>query len=128
MDFTIVSKVFYCNFGPDLLCWPAGADSFVFASTPGAANVDRITDYNVAADTIRLENAVFLGLTAGALAATAFVRNATGVAADATDRIIYRSDTGALFFDRDGTGAIAAVRFATLGTGLLLTQADFLVF
>jgi serralysin len=90
--------------------------------------VDRITDYNVAADTIRIDNAVFSGLSAGALAGSAFVRNSTGNAADASDRIIYESDTGKLYFDRDGTGSAAKVHFATLSTGLSLTQADFFVF
>ena len=114
--------------GNDTLSAGAGPDVFVFTSTLGVGNVDRITDYSVAADTVSVENAVFLGLATGVLAATAFVRNTTGAAADASDRIIYETDTGALLFDRDGTGAIAAVRFATLGTNLAVTNADFLVF
>jgi Ca2+-binding RTX toxin-like protein len=32
-----------------------------------------------------------------------------------------------LFYDADGIGGIAAVQFATLGTGLGLTASDFTV-
>ena len=46
---------------------------------------------------------------------------------DASDRIIYNSATGVLLFDADGSGAGAAVRFATLAKGLAMTSADFLV-
>jgi Ca2+-binding RTX toxin-like protein len=48
-------------------------------------------------------------------------------AADADDRIIYNSTSGALWYDGDGTGAASAVYFAQLSTGLALTEADFLV-
>jgi serralysin len=47
-------------------------------------------------------------------------------AADADDRIIYNSATGQLYFDADGAGG-AGVLFATLGTDLALTSADFIV-
>jgi Ca2+-binding RTX toxin-like protein len=35
-----------------------GNDIFAFTTALGASNVDTVADYNVAADTIRLENAV----------------------------------------------------------------------
>jgi serralysin len=76
-------------------------------------------------DTIRLENAVFTGLAAGALAPGAF--NTGAAASQADDRIIYNTATGALLFDADGSGAGAAVHFATLAGGLALTASDFLV-
>ena len=65
------------------------------------------------------------GLATGTLAASAF-RIGAG-AADASDRIIYDDDNGALFFDPDGLGGAAAVRFATLDAGLAMSNVDFLV-
>ncbi|MEQ1956852.1 calcium-binding protein [Mesorhizobium sp. CN2-181] len=114
--------------GSDELRGGSGKDFFVFSTALSAGNVDTILDYSVAADTIRLENAVFTALTAtGVLNAATFRANATGLAGDATDRIIYESDTGRLIYDADGTGEIAGVQFATLASGLGLTNADFAV-
>ena len=94
--------------GNDALSGLDGADVFVFSTTLGATNNDAITDYNVAADRIEIDNAVFAGLTAGVLAGTAFAANLTGQATTAAHRIIYESDTGALWFDRDGSGLVFA--------------------
>ena len=103
-------------------------DSFVFNTTPNATkNLDTITDFNVADDTIELENAIFaaLGTATGTLSAGAFV---IGTAAlDAASRIVYNSDTGALFYDSDGNAAGSSVQIATLETGLALTNNDFLI-
>ena len=97
--------------GNDTLTGDGGADTFVFnAALNAATNVDVITDFSVADDTIRLENAFMPGLATGVLAAGAFRVGTTAV--DASDRIIYNDDTGDLFFDQDGTGAAAKVRFA----------------
>jgi Ca2+-binding RTX toxin-like protein len=112
--------------GNDTLRGNLGNDSFVFNTAPGAANVDTIEDFSVADDNIWLENAIFTGLVAGTLAASAFQ---TGTAAaDALDRVIYNSGTGALLFDSDGTGANTAVQFATVSAGLAMTNADFFVY
>jgi Ca2+-binding RTX toxin-like protein len=113
--------------GNDELTGRAGADSFLFnAPLDAASNVDVITDFDVADDTIVLENAVFTGLNAGApLGAMQF---AIGAAAqDATDRIIYNDVTGDLLFDVDGVGGTAAVLFAEVSPGLALTNLDFLI-
>jgi Ca2+-binding RTX toxin-like protein len=93
----------------------------------GTTNVDTITDFSAVDDTIVLDDAVFTSLGMGVLSADAFILSTTGNAADASDRIIYESNTGRLFFDKDGTGAAAKVHFATIGTNLVLTNADFLV-
>lgn len=113
--------------GSDTMTGGAGADAFMFNSALGPANVDIITDYNVVADRILLENAVFGGLVAGVLGAAAFTANLAGLATDGSDRIIYETDTGFLWFDADGTGGIGRVRFADLASGLLMSAGEFAV-
>ena len=109
--------------GTNTLTGGAGTDIFRF-TTPG--HMDTITDYNVAADTIQLENAVFTALTGtGVLAAGRFRVGAQAL--DANDFIIYNDATGALLYDADGNGAGAAVQIATLGAGLGMTNADIVV-
>ena len=114
--------------GNDVLRGSEGADSFVFSTALGASNIDSITDFNSADDTIMLSSAMFSGLTAGELGAAQFQMNATGVADSADQRIVYDSNTGALYFDGDGNGAGAGVQFATLTAGLTLDQSDFFIF
>jgi Ca2+-binding RTX toxin-like protein len=112
--------------GNDILEGGRGADTFVFnAALNATTNVDIITDFSVVDDTIRLENAFMTALSTGQLSAGAFHIGAS--AADASDRIVYNSTNGALSYDADGSGAGAAVRFAELDTGLLLTSADFFI-
>ncbi|HVQ09778.1 MAG TPA: calcium-binding protein [Allosphingosinicella sp.] len=111
--------------GNDLLAGLAGADTFAFTSALGAGNVDTLFDFSAADDTIALDDAVFTGLTPGALPMGAFVTGA--VAQDLDDRIIYNQATGQLFFDADGSGAGAAVHFATLQGAPVITAADFMV-
>ncbi|MFN0194485.1 MAG: calcium-binding protein [Aestuariivirga sp.] len=112
--------------GMDSLAGGLGKDNFVFSTALGAANVDYIFDFTAADDTVRLENAVFTVLPVGYLAVAAF--HIGSAAGDASDRIVYNSATGALLYDADGNGAGAAKQFATLGTGLTLTNSDFYVF
>jgi Ca2+-binding RTX toxin-like protein len=113
--------------GNDELTGLFGQDSFLFDTTlNGATNVDVITDFNVADDTIMLDDDVFsssLGL--GNIASSEFVIGAAAL--DANDRIVYNDVTGALYYDSDGNGGTAQVQFATLSAGLALTSLDFLV-
>jgi len=110
--------------GNDILYGGNDGDTFVFNSALGGGNIDTIGDFNIAQDTINLSNTIFTAIANGTLAANAFVIGTA--AADADDRIIY-DPTGALYYDADGNGGGAAVQFATLATGLALTNADFVV-
>jgi Ca2+-binding RTX toxin-like protein len=113
--------------GRDTLTGGGGGDRFLFTNRlDPAANVDRVTDFAAGVDDLRLDDAVFAGLAPGALAADAFRIGTRAI--DASDRIVYNPETGALFFDADGTGGAAQIRFATLAPGIALTAADFLVF
>jgi serralysin len=112
--------------GRDILTGNLGQDSFIFQTALGTSNIDRITDFSVVDDTIRLDNAVFTAFGSnGAMSSSAFYAGA--VAHDSTDRILYNNSTGALSYDRDGTGSAAAIQFAELSPGLALTSQDFLI-
>jgi Ca2+-binding RTX toxin-like protein len=113
--------------GVDILIGSNGADTFNFTTAlTGPSNVDQLPDFTVGADKIALDDAIFTGLTPGALPAGAFALGDS--AQDADDRIVYNYVTGALYFDPDGTGAAPQVQFATLHENLLtLSASDFVV-
>jgi Ca2+-binding RTX toxin-like protein len=105
--------------GNDTLNGGAGADVFQFNLK--SDGIDNISDFLVGTDVIEFNDAGFkeIGPT-GTLAASAFVVGAA--AADASDRVIYNSSTGALYYDADGTGSAAAIQVAQMATGLSLTN------
>ncbi|MFM7785095.1 MAG: calcium-binding protein, partial [Gammaproteobacteria bacterium] len=121
--------------GNDSLGGGSGADVFLFDTALDASgNVDGISDFLPGTDRIHLDNDVFTALSGGtplALPAASFASGAgLSSARDADDRIIYNTSTGALFYDPDGTGPGAAIRFATLsGTDSppALGASDFLI-
>jgi Ca2+-binding RTX toxin-like protein len=111
--------------GNDFLAGLGGQDAFLF-DTALDGTFDHITDFNLADDTIRLNQDIFssdLGL--GTVAGSQFVVGPA--ASDANHRIIYDSSSGAVFYDSDGTGAATAVQFAQVSAGLALTNFDFFV-
>jgi serralysin len=114
--------------GNDELTGLGGADLFLF-NTPLDAmfNVDVITDFNVADDTIRLDATIFSSdLAVGnSVAGSQFVIG--DAAGDLNHRIIYNSETGAVYYDSDGTGAAAQIQFAELSPGLALENFHFFV-
>jgi Ca2+-binding RTX toxin-like protein len=116
--------------GNDKLKGETGRDTFVFDTTLSSAkNVDRIYDFNPVHDSFQLDNAAFANLGSGSTSRPEmftpdmFVKGKA--ARDKEDRVIYDKDTGALYFDRDGTGSEAQVKIAILTKNLKLTHYDF---
>ena len=105
--------------GNDELTGRGGMDWFLFDTPLDIVfNVDVITDFSVTDDTIRLDATIFSNsLTVGSsVAGSQFV---VGTAAlDAGDRIIYDNATGDVFYDSDGIGPAAAIRFIRMSAGL----------
>ena len=106
----------------------------------GSTNIDKITDFVVADDTIQLENAIFNNAALSAIAANTalsstptlasyFKAITTGGTTDSNDYIVYNKTSGALYYDADGgtDGNADGVQIALLGTNLALTAADFVV-
>ncbi|TCU31411.1 calcium-binding protein [Rhizobium azibense] len=113
--------------GNDVMIGGAGNDTFIFNSVLGSTNIDKVGDFFIVNDTMRLENAIFTALSTGTLASAAFRANTTGLAGDSSDRVIYETDTGELYYDANGSAAGGGLHFATLTVGLALTNADFFV-
>jgi Ca2+-binding RTX toxin-like protein len=120
----------YGGAGKDQLTGGAAYDTFVFntALNP-VTNVDFVKDFNVFYDRIAVDNAVMpgLGATLGTLSAAQFWKSTSGLAHDPSDRIIYETDTGKLFYDANGNAAGGRLHLSTLTPNLQLTNADFVV-
>jgi Ca2+-binding RTX toxin-like protein len=113
--------------GNDSLSGGGGSDQFLFTTALNATtNVDTISDFDPANDFLRLDDAIFTQIAPGFLAANGF-EVGTG-ADDINDRIIYNFATGEVFYDRDGLGGVAQVKFAVLTGAPALTAADIFVF
>jgi Ca2+-binding RTX toxin-like protein len=122
------NDVLWGSTGNDVLSGGVGLDTFRFASPLSATtNVDAISDFVAADDRFLLSSSVFTkaGPT-GTLASGAFrIGTAAG---DSTDRIVYDKVAGKLYYDADGSGAVAAkVLFATVLGNTTLTNADFVI-
>src|SRR4051812_16937287 len=117
--------------GNDSLTGGVGADAFVFDTAPGTGNVDQVTDFVSATDKLSFDNAVFTALGAAGNFAAGDARFFAGAGAssghDASDRLIYNTITGQLFYDADGNGAGASVLVATLQGAPALAATDVVV-
>jgi Ca2+-binding RTX toxin-like protein len=118
--------------GKDALRGGTGRDVFVFDSKPNkATNLDRITDYDVKADTLWLDNAIFKKLGSGSEANPRKINklyfNVGDKAEDKNDFILYNKKTGVLSYDADGWGAGKAVAIAQLAKNLKLTFNDLFI-
>jgi Ca2+-binding RTX toxin-like protein len=117
--------------GNDILNGSLGQDTFVFATAPGISNEDQISDFESGVDQVSLDNAVFTQLGTAGNFTVGDARFAAGPGLDsgqdASDRVIYNTTSGQLFYDADGNGAGAAQIIATLQFGRELTATDIVV-
>lgn len=114
--------------GSDVLDGGAGNDIFRFVNSLGASNIDTIQNYVVADDRFELDNAYFSALADGWLTNASFTANTTGLATTASQRIIYETDTGNLFYDSNGSAAGGTYQqFAQVAAGLAMTASEFFV-
>jgi Ca2+-binding RTX toxin-like protein len=110
------------NIKANILTGGAGADTFIFTTALGPLNVDTLTDFTTGSDKIALDDAIFGSLSGG------WFHSVTSLAqTDADDHILYDQSTGALYYDADGSGGAAAVRFAMLSGAPAVSAADLLV-
>jgi Ca2+-binding RTX toxin-like protein len=108
--------------GSDTLEGGSGADAFFFKASPKALDgFDTILDFSRAAgDTIALAKGGFRGLGSvlGSISPDQFQAGAgVDTASDSTDRILYNTSTGNLWYDADGLGTLGPVLIAQLGVG-----------
>ncbi|TAN53786.1 MAG: calcium-binding protein [Methylococcaceae bacterium] len=119
--------------GIDSLTGGLGTDTFRFGDALGSSNIETITDFTSGQDALWLVGGVFtaIGGFPGTLFAAAddrFYAAAGAVSGhDTTDRIIYDTSTGVLYYDADGSAAASpAVQFATLVGHPALAATDIL--
>jgi Ca2+-binding RTX toxin-like protein len=112
--------------GDDILTGGDGADRFYrWRSSTG---VDTITDFQVGEDRLCFSARGFGGdlVKGGVLGEEQF---SLGISAtNESNRFIYDTDTGNLFYDVDGTGDSEQVQIATLSSGLALSNTDIFIF
>ena len=117
--------------GNDTLTGGLGADTFVFDTAPSAGNVDQVTDFVSASDRLNFDNATFTALGADGSFVAGDGRFAAGAGftsgRDASDRLVYDTTTGNLYYDADGSGTGAAQLVATLQGHPALAATDIAV-
>jgi Ca2+-binding RTX toxin-like protein len=118
--------------GNDTLQGGPGADQFVYSVAPGAANADLVLDFISGTDKIVLDGNAHSNIGASGNFAPGDARFFAGAGAnsgqDASNRVIYNTSTGQLWYDADGSGSGSAQLVATLqGAGPMFTATDIVV-
>jgi Ca2+-binding RTX toxin-like protein len=108
--------------GNDQLEGSDGSDHYVFSSAPGAANADEILSFGFdGADKIVLDASAMPALGASGQFAAGDARFFAGDGAssgqDGSDRVVYDTASGRLWYDADGSGGAAAQLIAQLVSG-----------
>ncbi|MBC7739855.1 MAG: hypothetical protein H7245_22195 [Candidatus Saccharibacteria bacterium] len=113
----------YGGLDADTLTGGKGIDSFLFQGSE--AGFDTITDFNHGTDRI----AYGAALDGAPLIADQFLAAAGATRAlTAQQRVIYDTTTHSLYFDADGLGGVASVKFAELINGATVTFGDVFLF
>ena len=109
--------------GNDELIGLGGQDTFLFNTQLDPAAHAVLSDFNVVDEVIQLDDAIFTSLASGTLAGSEFLigRRRKPTTSSST------TDSGAIFYDSDGSGAAAAIHFAQVGAGLAMTNFNFFV-
>jgi serralysin len=123
--------------GNDVLTGGAGRDSFVFNDAPNpflappGATADLVTDFRSGTDTLVFDDNVFptAGPPGRYVAGDPRFHAAFGAAAghDETDRIVYNTATGDLYFDPDGSGLAPSQIIATIQSDPTVIATDILI-
>lgn len=114
--------------GADILTGGAGSDTFVFDTLTTSALRDTIKDFVSGTDKIAISRgafSAFAGDPLGSIAATDFAIGTRATTAD--QHLIYNITTGALYYDPDGSGAIAQVQIALLTAHPAVVLGDFIL-
>ncbi|MBF9195111.1 calcium-binding protein [Microvirga sp. BT290] len=114
--------------GNDKLYGGSGSDHFRFDTRLNAkTNVDKIMDFKPNEDIIELARSPFskVGKAGAVLKEAAFYAGTK--AHDKDDRIIYDKKTGSLYYDADGKGGTAQIKFATIANKVTLAYDDFVI-
>jgi len=108
-----------------------GADTFVFSVAAGSANADWISVFQSGSDEIAFQNSVFTRLGAEGDWASGdgrfYAAAGASAAQDASDRLVYDTESGALYYDADGSGGAGALIVATLEGAPTLAASDITV-
>jgi Ca2+-binding RTX toxin-like protein len=117
--------------GVDTLWGGNGSDTFVFREM-GSGNADRVSDFGVGGDDqIALDDTAFTAIGALGTFAAGDGRFSAGAGftsgQDASDRVVYNTTNGNLYYDADGSGAGAAQLIATLTSVPVIAATDITV-
>ena len=116
--------------GSDTLDGGGGQDEFEFAQF-GTANADTVLQFSSDWDELQFASGTFAALGGpgdfGSGDGRFFAAAGASAGHDASDRLIYNTSTGQLYYDDDGSGAHAAQLVATLQGAPTLAAADISV-
>src|SRR4029077_10217770 len=122
----------YGSGGQDTLVGGAGQDQFVmFLEDRAFPRSDLVTDFSSGADKLVFNNGQFTTLGAPGNFVAGDMRFVAGAGftagRDASDRLVYDTSTGNLYYDADGNGPDAAQLVATLQGAPALAATDIVV-